>query len=70
MSIKRTTLLAVTAALWAVSPAAGGGSATITISHEMKGCHMWQLGNGKLAPTLTVTLKSGTALSSRSCART
>lgn len=62
MSIKRTTLLAVTAALWAVSPAAGGGSATITISHEMKGCHMWQLGNGKLAPTLTVTLKSGTAL--------
>jgi plastocyanin len=62
MSIKRTTLLAAITAVVAVSPAAAGGSATITISHEMKGCHMWQIGNGKLAPNLTVTLKSGTAL--------
>jgi plastocyanin len=62
MSIKRTTLLAVTTALLAVAPAAAGGTATITISHEMKGCHMWQLGNGKLAPNLAVTLKAGTAL--------
>lgn len=62
MSIKRTTLLAIVVALVAVSPAAAGGSATITISHQMKGCHMWQLGNGKSAPTLKVTLKAGTAL--------
>jgi plastocyanin len=62
MSIKRTTMLAAATALLAVSPAAAGSGATITISHEMKGCHMWQLGSGKLTPNLTVTLKAGTAL--------
>jgi plastocyanin len=62
MSIKRTFPLVVAAALFAVSPAAGGSTATITISHEMKGCHMWQVGNGKLAPSLTATLRAGTVL--------
>src|SRR5204863_232892 len=62
MSIKKTTLLVVAAALVAASPAAGGSSATITISHEMKGCHMWQLGSGKLAPTLKISLAKGTTL--------
>jgi len=62
MSIKRTTLLAVAAALVAVSPAAAGSTTTITISHEMKGCHMWQVGSGKLAPNLNATLKAGTTL--------
>jgi plastocyanin len=62
MSIKKTTLLAVAVALTAVSPATGGSTATITISHEMKGCHMWQLGNGKLAPTLKISLAKGTTL--------
>lgn len=62
MSIKRTIPLVAAVALVAVSSAAAGSSATITISHEMKGCHMWQLGNGKLAPNLVVTLKAGTAL--------
>jgi plastocyanin len=62
MSIKRTTWLAVAAALVAASPAAAGSTATITISHEMKGCHMWQLASGKLAPHLSATLKAGTTL--------
>jgi plastocyanin len=62
MSIKRTTLLAVATALLAVAPASAAGTATITISHQMKGCHMWQLGSGKLTPNLTITLKAGTAL--------
>ena len=63
MSIKRTTLLAVVASgLLVVSPAAAGSTATITINHEMKGCHMWQLGSGKLRPNLTVTLKAGTTV--------
>jgi plastocyanin len=62
LSIKRTTLLAAATALLAVAPAAAGSTATITISHEMKGCHMWQLGNGKPAPTLTITLKARTSL--------
>jgi plastocyanin len=62
MSIKRTTLIAAVTALVTVSPAAAGRTTTITISHEMKGCHMWQVGNGKLEPTLATTVKAGTTL--------
>ena len=62
MSTKKTILLGLAASLIAASPAAAAGTATITISHEMKGCHMWQLGNGKLTPNLTATLKAGTVL--------
>jgi plastocyanin len=62
MSIKRTTLLAASTALLAAAPASAAGTGTITISHQMKGCHMWQLGSGTLTPNLTITLKAGTAL--------
>ena len=63
MSIKSAAVLAgAAAALLAVSPAAARSTATITISHEMRGCHMWQLGGGKLKPNLAVTLKAGTNL--------
>jgi plastocyanin len=62
MSIKKTTMLAVATALVAVAPAAGGSTTTITINHEMRGCHMWQVGSGKLSPTLKVTLAKGTTL--------
>src|SRR5262245_4273027 len=62
MSIRKTALLAGATALLAASPAAAGGAATITITHEMKGCHMWQLGSGKLKPNLTITLRRGTSL--------
>ena len=62
MSTKRMPLLALAAALVAAAPAGAGSTVTITISHEMKGCHMWQLGNGKLAPSLTATFKEGTTL--------
>lgn len=62
MSTKRMTLLVVAAAFLAVSPATAGSTATITISHEMKGCHMWQVGDGKLAPTLATMVKAGTTL--------
>jgi plastocyanin len=62
MSIKRTTLLAVATALVAVAPAAAGSTATITISHQMKGCHMWQLGNGDPKASLAITIKAGTTL--------
>jgi plastocyanin len=58
----KAILIAVVAALVAASPAAAARTATITISHEMKGCHMWQLGNGRLSPNLNVTLKAGTTL--------
>jgi plastocyanin len=62
MSIKSTTVFAVAAAVVAVAPASAGSAATITISHQMKGCHMWQVGSGKPTPNLTVTVKAGTAL--------
>jgi plastocyanin len=62
MSVKKMTLLAVAAGLVAVAPAAGGSTTTVTISHEMRGCHMWQVGGGKLAPSIKVTLAKGATL--------
>jgi plastocyanin len=62
MSIRSSLVFVAAAAAIAVPSASAGGAATITISHEMKGCHMWQLGSGKPAPTLGITLKAGTTL--------
>ena len=62
MSTKRTFLLAAAIALVAIAPAAGGSAATVTISHQMRGCHMWQVGNGKPHPSLSVKVKVGTVL--------
>jgi plastocyanin len=62
MSIKRTTLLAVATALLAVAPATAASSATVTISHQTKGCHMWQLGDGNPKVSLAFTVKAGTTL--------
>jgi plastocyanin len=50
------------AALVIASVAPAAGTATITISHQMRGCHMWQLGNANPKPSLSVTLKAGTVL--------
>ena len=62
MSIKRMLLFTVAAGLVATSASSAAGTATITISHQMRGCHMWQLGNGAPKATLSVTVKAGTAL--------
>jgi plastocyanin len=62
MSRTRTLLLTAVAALVVAAPAGAGSSATITISHQMRGCHMWQLGNGQPSPTLKISLKAGTTL--------
>jgi plastocyanin len=62
MRVSRTLLLAALVGLMTTSAASAAGSATITISHQMHGCHVWQLGNGKPSPTLSVTLKGGTVL--------
>ena len=62
MAIKRMSLLLAAAALLVAVPASAAGTATITISHQMRGCHMWQLGNGKPTPSLTATLKAGTVV--------
>lgn len=62
MSLKRASLFAAVSALFFVPPAGAGGTATITISHQMRGCHMWQLGSGAPKATLAVTLTAGTML--------
>jgi len=62
MFFKTSLFAAVAAALLAASSAGAAGTATITISHEMRGCHMWQLGNGKLAPSLKVSIARGTTI--------
>jgi plastocyanin len=63
MSIKRSLVLAVAAMAVAVPAAsAGGATTTITISHQMKGCHMWQLANANPKVNLAVTVKAGTVI--------
>jgi plastocyanin len=53
---------AATAALALTATAPAGGAKTVTISHTMRGCHMWQLGNGKLQPSFSMTIAAGTAV--------
>jgi plastocyanin len=55
-------LLLGVVALIGTSAAPAASMATVTISHQMRGCHVWQLDNGKAKPTLSVTLKAGTVL--------
>jgi hypothetical protein len=62
MSAKRTILLTALVGLVATTSASAASTATIMISHQMRGCHMWQLDNGKPKAALTVTLKAGTML--------
>jgi plastocyanin len=62
MLLKRTLLFVAAAALLAVSTASAAGTMTITISHQTKGCHMWQLGTGNPKVNLSVTVKAGTVL--------
>jgi hypothetical protein len=60
--LKRALLFVAAAALLAVPTASADGTTTITISHQTKGCHMWQLGDGNPKVNLSVTVKAGTVL--------
>jgi plastocyanin len=62
MSIKSSSALVAAAAAVAVPVASAGGAPTITISHQMKGCHMWQLNAGNPKVNLGVAVKAGTTL--------
>jgi plastocyanin len=62
MSIKGSVVLLVAAAGLAVPAASAGAAATITISHQMKGCHMWQLNDGNPKVNLSIAIKRGTTL--------
>src|SRR6266545_4669068 len=62
-TLRRATLgLAALVALVITSTAPAGGTATITISHQTRGCHMWQVGNGNPHPSLSTSVKAGTVL--------
>jgi plastocyanin len=62
MSKKSPLVLAGAVAALAVPAASAGNVATITISHQTKGCHLWQLNNGNPKVNLSVAVKTGTTL--------
>jgi plastocyanin len=62
MSLRSSTLVVAAAAAIVVPAASAAGAQTVTISHETKGCHMWQLGNGAPKVNLSVTIKRGATL--------
>jgi plastocyanin len=54
--------LAALAALAVTSAAPAGGSGTIAIKHQMRGCHSWSFNSGPFKPSLSVNVKAGTVL--------
>jgi plastocyanin len=44
------------------APASAAPQMTITITHVMRGCHAWDLGQGSMRPTLSITVKRGTVV--------
>src|SRR2546428_13215901 len=48
--------------LGGAAAATAAGTITITISHEMRGCHAWAINNGSVRPSLAVKVKAGTVL--------
>lgn len=54
--------LAALAALAVTSAAPAGGTGTIAIKHQMRGCHSWSFNSGPFKPSLSVTVKAGTLL--------
>ncbi len=62
-TLRRATVgLAALVALVITSTAPARGTATITISHQTRGCHMWQVGNGNPHASLSTSIKAGTVL--------
>jgi hypothetical protein len=55
-------LLVFAAAALLIVPAASASTTTITISHQTKGCHMWQVGSANPKVSLSLTLTAGTVL--------
>ena len=57
--------LAACAAALLVSSASAHGTATVTIRHQMHGCHAWSFEDGAYRATLNVQLKRGELLTIR-----
>jgi plastocyanin len=54
--------LAALSALVATAAAPAGGTGTITIRHQMRGCHSWSFNSGSFKPSLLVNVRAGTVL--------
>lgn len=59
---RTAVMVGATGALLLASPAAAKSTATITISHQTRGCHSWQFNAGPIKPSLSVAVKAGTVL--------
>lgn len=57
-----TLALAAASALVLTSMAPARGTATVTISHQMRGCHAWSFNAGSIRPSLTATVNAGTVV--------
>lgn len=54
--------LAAAGALVVTSVAPARGTATITISHQMRGCHAWSFNAGPIRPSLSAAVSAGTVV--------
>lgn len=54
--------LAALSALVVTAAAPAGGTGTISIRHQMRGCHSWSFNSGPFKPSLSVNVKAGTVL--------
>jgi plastocyanin len=54
--------LAALSALVVTAAAPAGRTGTVTIQHQMRGCHSWSLNSGPYKPTLSINVKAGTVL--------
>ncbi len=54
--------LAALSALAVTSAAPAGGTGTIAIRHQMRGCHSWSFNSGPFKASLSTSVKAGTVL--------
>jgi plastocyanin len=57
-----TFFTAALAALMLAAPAVSKDSVTITIRHQMRGCHTWSVNNGPYKVAQTVVIKRGSSI--------
>lgn len=61
--IRRLALGGAVLATLVLAPGAGAApTATVTISHQTRGCHSWAFGSGPDRASLSVTVSAGTML--------
>jgi plastocyanin len=54
--------LAALSALAVTAAAPAGGTGTIAIRHQTRGCHSWSFNSGPFKPSLSASVRAGTVL--------